>query len=70
MIVRICDIAYGAAGKSATRNIRRVEADDIKDDNPGKGGGWAQHNVVFYVDPVSKTATVKPMWLKNVRDAE
>ena len=72
MLVRICDKAVSPRGKVTIKNIRVVECSKIFD-NLHMVRSLVEcelQNVLLYIDPKTKKATVVEMWLENMREVK
>lgn len=71
MLVRICDKTVDKKKQEIITNIRVVECSAIYDDTPKRPGNvdlahCSFQNVLLYIDPETKKATVQEMWLKDM----
>jgi hypothetical protein len=75
MILRICDKAVTPQKTEVIKNIRIVTCSAVYDYH--RDEGFLQNdnpctfcNVVLYVNPKTRKATVVPMWLENMSEVD
>jgi hypothetical protein len=73
MLVRICDKTVDKKKREKITNIRAVECSRISLDacrtdsyDFENDESWTLQNVLLYIDPETKKATVQEMWLKDM----